>query len=58
MGSALVSLQSSGLTGAGKDDWALSIVPVPMKAKKGSNVVTLVMLFWILEVCLLFAQRL
>lgn len=40
VGSALVSVQSSGLTGAGRDNCALSIVPVCVKSKKGSKVVT------------------
>ncbi len=40
VGSALVSIQSSGLTGAGRDNCALSIVPVCVKSKKGSKVVT------------------
>lgn len=41
VGSALVvSLQSSALTGAGKENCALSVVPVCVKSKKGSKVVT------------------
>lgn len=39
VGSAMVSLQTSGLTGAGKDNCALSIVPVCVKSKKGNSVV-------------------
>lgn len=35
----MVSLQSSGATGAGKEICALSIVPVLVKSKKGNNVV-------------------
>lgn len=40
VGSALVSIQSSGLTGAGRDNCALSVVPVCVKSKKVSKVVT------------------
>ena len=35
MGSALISGQSSGLTGVGEHDCTLSIVPVQVKSKKG-----------------------
>lgn len=37
--SAMVSLQTSGLTGAGNDNCALPIVPVCVKSKKGNGVV-------------------
>ncbi|KAL1250809.1 hypothetical protein QQF64_018605 [Cirrhinus molitorella] len=40
VGSALVSIQSGGLIGAGRDNCALSIVLVCVKSKKGSKVVT------------------
>ncbi|XP_039869513.1 uncharacterized protein LOC120722563 [Simochromis diagramma] len=33
---AIVSIQTSALTGAGKDEFKLSIVPVKVKAKKGN----------------------
>ncbi len=36
----MVSIQPSGFTGAGRDNCALSIVPVCVKSKKGSKVVT------------------
>lgn len=56
VGSALVSLQSSALTGAGKDNCALSIVPVCVKSKKGSKVVT-TYASWILGALQLSVQR-
>lgn len=37
--SAVSSVQTSGLTGAGEDNCKLSIVPVQVKAKKGSAIV-------------------
>lgn len=37
--SAVASVQTSGLTGAGEDNCKLSIVPVQVKAKKGSAIV-------------------
>ncbi len=39
VGSALVVVQTSGLTGAGKQDCKLSIVPVKVKSKKGHKIV-------------------
>ncbi|XP_034530056.1 uncharacterized protein LOC117805434 [Notolabrus celidotus] len=36
-GSALISVQSSGLTGAGEHDCTLSILPVQVKSKKGQE---------------------
>lgn len=37
--SALVAVQTSGLTGAGEHDCKLSIVPVKVKSKKGHKIV-------------------
>lgn len=37
--SALVTVQTSGLTGAGEQDCKLSIVPVKVKSKKGHTIV-------------------
>ena len=39
VGSALVAVQTSGLTGAGEQDCKLSIVPVKVKSKKGHKIV-------------------
>lgn len=37
-GKALISVQSSGLTGAGEHDCTLSILPVKVKSKKGDKI--------------------
>lgn len=39
VGSALISVQSSSLTGAGKDSCALSVLPVCVKSKNGNKIV-------------------
>lgn len=37
VGSSLVAVQTSGLTGAGEQDFKLAIVPVKVKSKSGQR---------------------
>lgn len=39
MGSCLVTVQTSGLTGDGEQDFMLAIVPVKLKSKRGQRIV-------------------
>ncbi len=39
VGSSLVTVQTSGLTGAGEQDFKLAIVPVKVKSKRGQKIV-------------------
>ncbi len=39
MGSSLVTVQTSGLSGAGEQDFKLAIVPVKVKSKRGQRIV-------------------